>query len=102
MQLKLKTKSLQDRCSIIQVGGRDILITDFLNRNLVNNFRPDMVLLTGIYPKTEKEISLPGSVKFLIISSEVSSSYRLPDRIYNSKADTVHFVRKSGALRVQL
>jgi competence protein ComEC len=95
--LKLKMNILGNGIRCIRVGEKKILICNALNKNILHNFVPDIVILTGSHPKIEKELvsgQLPGTI---IITSEAASGFRLPEQILFPPVDTIHFVRKDGA-----
>jgi competence protein ComEC len=102
LQLKLKTDQVVNKCSIIQTTNKDIMISGYLDHNLLNNFKPDIVILTGAYPKIENGMAFTKPVQALIITSEASTAYNLPDNFGKEKADSIHYVRKSGACRLRL
>ena len=58
---------------------------------------PDIVILTGLRPEIEKNLSLRQFPGTLIISSKATSGIRLQQQIDFSGIVTVHQVRKSGA-----
>lgn len=95
--LKIKTNTLSNNIYCIEAGEKKILIGNSLNKNILTNFMPDIVILTGLRPEIEKNLSLRQFPGTLIITSEATSGFRLPQQIDFAGIDTVHLVRKSGA-----
>jgi competence protein ComEC len=95
--LKIMTSALKNKTYCLKVAEKNILISNSLNGNLLQNFQPDIVILTGMRPEIEKNLSLKKFTGTLILTSEAASGYRLPQQIDLSTVDTVHLVRKSGA-----
>jgi competence protein ComEC len=95
--LKIKTNSLSNNMYCIEAGKKKLLIANSLNKNILKNFMPDIVILTGLRPEIEKNLSLRQFPGILIISSKATSGIRLQQQIDFSGIVTVHQVRKSGA-----
>ena len=95
--LKIQLTVLKNNYYCKKVSGEKILITDFLNKKTIQNFVPDIVILTGSTPKIEKNLNLVNSPGIIIISSEATSGFRFPQQTVFSGIDSIHFVRKSGA-----
>ena len=64
--------------------------------------KPDIIILKGKYPKVDKDIAFPGLVEGLILTSEVSTGYRIKLNLDGNNPDTIHYIRNSGAYRVGL
>jgi competence protein ComEC len=88
--------------TVIKIGEVKILITNFMNNTLLQKANPDNIVLTGMYPKIEREIKLLKPAKSLIITGNVLSAYRIEDKFFNALADTIHYTRKSGAFRLKI
>jgi competence protein ComEC len=95
--LKTNTSVLKNNTYCIKAGEKIILISNSLNKNILQNFTPDIVILTGLRPQIEEKSASIQFTGTLIITSEATSGFRLPQKIDISHADTVHSVRKSGA-----
>jgi competence protein ComEC len=95
--LRLKTTDLVKNFYCIRTSGKKILICNQLSNNIIQNFVPDIVVLTGSRPEIEKNLTFRQPPKTFIISSEAASGFHIPEQIVLSGTDTVHFVRKSGA-----
>lgn len=95
--LKIHPTVLKNKYYCIKVSGEKILITNFLDKKIIQYFVPDIVILTGSTPKIEKNLNLAHSTAIIIISSAASSRFRLPHQADFSGFDSIHFVRNSGA-----
>lgn len=102
MRLKLKIAQGGNKDRLIQTADRNIFISGNLNQNHIQNQKPDIVVLTGLYPRIEKGIVFVKPIENLVITSEASTGYHLPEGFDNEKVDSIHFVRKSGAFRLRL
>jgi competence protein ComEC len=100
--LKIKQNLHRTSYRCIETNGKKILITGFLNKKLVHNYLPDIIILTGIKPKVENDLKLPHPPGIIIISSEAASGFRFPRQAVHSGIDSVYFVRKSGAFTTRL
>ena len=95
--LKIKTNTLSNNMYCIEAGKKKILITNSINKNILKNFMPDIVILTGLRPEIEKDLSLRQFPGTLIITSKATSGFRLQQQIDFAGIVTVHHVKKSGA-----
>lgn len=102
MRLKLNIAQTGNKCRLIQTADKNILISGNLNQNIILNQKPDIVILSGLYPHIEKGNDFIKPIEVLVITSEASTAYHLPDDFGYEKVDSIHFVRKSGAYRVRL
>jgi competence protein ComEC len=95
--LKIKSTLIENNYHYIKAGGKKILITNYLNTDIIRNFIPDYLILTGSDPGIQNDLNMKLSPGFIIISSEPAIRYRLPQKgsVYN--ADSIHYVRNSGA-----
>jgi hypothetical protein len=100
--LRLKKNILDKNFTGLVAGNRRILICKYLNNNILQQIDPDFVIIRGHYPKVEKQINFPRSISSLIMTPQVSLSFHLQGNLLNIKADTIHFVKKSGAFRARL
>jgi competence protein ComEC len=94
--LKIETNKLSNNIYCLETGEKKILIGNSLNKNILKNFAPDIVILTGLRPEIENNLSLIRSPETLIISG-ASSGFHLPPENFFTDIDTVHLVKKSGA-----
>lgn len=95
--LKIKINTIKNNSYCIRAGEKNILICNSLNKNILQNFMPDIVILTGLRPEIENYLSFKQSPETLIISSGAASGFRIPQHLNVAGIDTVHLVRKSGA-----
>jgi competence protein ComEC len=95
--LKIKSTLIGNNYYRIKAGGKKILITNFLNTNIIGNFAPDYLILTGSNPGIQNDLNLGPSPGFIIISSEPAPRFRLRQKDFISIADSIHYVRNSGA-----
>jgi len=95
--LKIKTNVLNDSYQCLETGDKKILITSVLNNLIIRNYNPDIVILTGIRPGIENNLSMPHPPELIIVSSKVASGFRVPRQTVLTTVDSIHFVRKSGA-----
>ena len=95
--LKIKSTVMKNKSYCIIAQGKKILITKILNKKIVQNFVPDFLVLTGSRPEIENDLkTLPFRGK-IIVSSEASLGFHMPQRVILTDSDSIHFVRKSGA-----
>jgi competence protein ComEC len=94
-RLKIRQVINTENIRKICVGEKKILICNNLNHKTLTEFRPDFLVLTGSYPSVEKRC-ITADIKEIIISSEVSSYYKLPENIKNRNSN-VHLVSQRGA-----
>ena len=95
--LKVKTNTLKNKFYCIRAGEKNILISNSLNKYLLQNYVPDIVILIGLRPKIENNLSVIKSPEVLIVTSGTSSGFYPSQQNFFTLIDTVHFVRKSGA-----
>ncbi|HEX7493116.1 MAG TPA: ComEC/Rec2 family competence protein [Bacteroidales bacterium] len=95
--LRIKPARLVNNYYFIRVGTKKILITDILTRNTVQKCMPDIVILTGSRPDIENDIAFRHPPEIIIISSEATSGFSIPEYVVTNGIDSIHFVRKSGA-----
>jgi competence protein ComEC len=95
--LKIRQKTLNNNCRCYETENIRILITSFLNNEVMNTFKPRIVILTGSRPRVENNLRFITVPQYLIITSEAASGFRFPRNINLSGIDSVHFVSRSGA-----
>jgi len=95
--LKIKSTLIENNYHCITAGGKKILITNFLNSNNIRNFIPDYIILTGSDPRIQNDYFKKLSPGVIIISSEPATRFRLRQKGIISTADSIHYVRNSGA-----
>jgi hypothetical protein len=95
--LKIKSNVLKNKYYCLKTGGKKVLITSILNKNMIQQFMPDFLVITGSKPEIENDLkTLPFRGK-IIVSSEASSGFHMSQRDICTDSDSIHFVRKSGA-----
>jgi len=86
--------------TLVKAGGNKILICSHLNYSLLKIAGPDIIIITGDYPKNQNMSGSSGRARAIVISGNTSSFYQGGEGSYNMPADTVHFIKKSGAFRL--
>ena len=102
MRLKLINRTIPHNKCFFRTGGKKILICNSLNYIMLQDLTPDIIILNGYYPQFERGTDFESDLQALIITSEASTSFRLPDNLNRERVDTIHFVRKYGAFRMKL
>jgi len=102
LRLKMKRAPVSDNYYLLRAGRKNILICNSLENNILNDFKSDVLILTGSYPRIGQGVDLSAHPGALIITSEAAPGYKLPGNIRIERADTVHYVRKSGAFTMRL
>ncbi len=102
MRLKPVSRTITDNKCFLRTGDKKILICNSLNNNILQEIKPDIVILTGLFPRFERVTDFKTNLQALIITSEAATHYHLPDHLNRERIDTVHFVRKSGAFRMKI
>jgi len=97
LRLKLKTNTIKNKFCFIRAGEKNILISKSLDETTLRLLRPDIIVIIGLWPEIEKNISPEQSPSALIVASGVSSGFQFLRQSIFINADTVHIVRKSGA-----
>jgi hypothetical protein len=95
--LKIKSSLLSGNYYCIESAGKKILITNFLNNKIIHNYEPDFVFLTGTRPAISNDLKLNHPGCSLIFSSSVAPGFRIPQQASVNIADSIFFVRKTGA-----
>jgi competence protein ComEC len=95
--LKISINVLSNNKYCFRAGENKIMICNYLNKYILQNFRPDIVILAGLHPEIENNFSSGQFTGTLIITSEAAPGFRLPQQIDYSRLKTVRYVRKSGA-----
>ncbi|HEY5469047.1 MAG TPA: ComEC/Rec2 family competence protein [Bacteroidales bacterium] len=95
--LKVKSTILVKNNYFIRVGDKKILITKILNKKILQNFIPDILVLTGPSPQIGNDLISVRTPGIVIISSEATPGFRFPLQAVNTGTYSFHLVRKSGA-----
>jgi competence protein ComEC len=92
----IKTQTVQNPVCI-KTGDIRILIADKIDVDILSSTQPDKIILSGIRPVINDIYAMKNLPESIIISSEVSSGFRLPSSLTEKLGQPVHYVRKSGA-----
>jgi competence protein ComEC len=95
--LKIKSTLIENNCHCLRAGGKKILITHYLNNNIIRNFVPDYLILTGSDPRIQNDLNMKPYKGIIVISSEPATRFRLQQNAFISTSDSIHYVRNSGA-----
>ena len=102
LDLTIKDTNHPDAVSCIDAEGRKILISGSVDRTMLSSLSPDIVILTGSKPHIEDIGGLQKYPGMFILSSEVSSGFRLPGTFSSHFIMPVISIRKSGAVTMDL
>jgi competence protein ComEC len=94
--LKLKTTLLKNNLYSVKASSKQILITNILNKNIMRDFTPDIVILTGSSPEIDSSINQV-SLPEIIVTSNATSVYAKDQQVTFSGGNTIYYVRKMGA-----
>ena len=94
--LRIKSTILMNNFYCIRAGEKKILISNILNKNIVQKFIPDIVILTGSKPDIEYNLNFRRPPEIIIFSAKATSGFRIPKQVVINGIDSIHFVRKSG------
>lgn len=101
-RLKANLIRAVSQAQLIKTGDKSILICSKLTNRVLQEARPDLIILKGKYPWIDKMTEFTDSVKMIIFASDVATGYKHNIDLDSSHPDTIHFVRKSGAFRTKL
>lgn len=97
LRLRIKANELNPNLTCSRVGSKKILACNYLNNNILQKYKPDIIILTGFRPKIEKNLSIGNIHTILIITSGTSAIFQKPQPVILNNLDSVHYIRKSGA-----
>jgi competence protein ComEC len=100
--LKIKRNIINKSYSFIRAGDKHILISNTLDKNILRSITPDIVVLTGLHPEIDKDLSVTHNPQALIVTSGVYAGFKTPQQPFFMSIDTVHLVRKSGAYIIRI
>jgi competence protein ComEC len=95
--LHIRANSLGNKYYCIRTGEKKVLICSSAYKNILENFKPDIIIFTGIKPRIDKYLTFREPPESIIFTSETSSYFSIPKQVNLSGTDTIHFVRKSGS-----
>ena len=88
--------------TLIQAGDSKILISNYLNNNLLQKAMPDYIILTGSFPRVEGRLTSAIPVKSVILTSNVSATYHIEEKFQAGSVRKIHYCKKSGAFRLKI
>lgn len=94
--LRIKANVLNGNLNYIDAGSK-ILISKTYDQNTIKKFKPEIIIITGLKSELDaisESNYLPSAI---ILTSEYSSANTNYFRSKKLAADTIHFVRRSGA-----
>jgi competence protein ComEC len=100
--LKTKPVKMVSPMQMLQAGNKKILISSNLTDNVLQETRPDIIILRGNNPRIDSMIELTNKIEAIICTSDVSTGFRLNINSNRNRPDTIHYVRYSGAFRTKL
>jgi len=100
--LKINQLRSDSQVHLLEICSKSIIICNKLTNNVLQNIKPDMIILKGKYPSIPKEIGFNGKVGAVIIGSDAVFNDRIRLELTRLKPDSIRFVRSSGAFRRRL
>jgi competence protein ComEC len=101
LSLRSQIHSISNNPILIKAYDKKILITHDVTEKIMEQVRPDILILSGMHPIVFKKAGQSRQISAIIISPEASPGFRLPLKP-SLTADTVHYVRKDGAFNLRL
>jgi competence protein ComEC len=102
LSLKPEVNVVRGVPTLIKVFNKRILITEDVTEKVMEQVKPDILILSGTHPLVSRNAGRVAKVSAVVISPEASSGFRLPAKSPVANADTVHYVRKDGAFYLRL
>ena len=95
--LKIKSNTIKNNYCCLRAGGKNIMITNSPERVAINSFIPDILVFTGSESGFKNNPQLKLSPETLIIFTRIvpRKGSLKPEQYFD--ADSVYYVRKSGA-----
>jgi competence protein ComEC len=100
--LKIERLDYGNGTTFIKVAGRKILISGSIGKSELSSLSPDIVILAESRPLIKDCSDLQEYPEMVIISSEVTSGFSLPDDFSSLLNNQVYNIRKSGAFTMSL
>ncbi len=97
MGLRLISHSLTDRTYCLDVNGSKILICTSADKEVLEKFRPEIIILRGSAPYWPYYSENDWSPSVIIVSSSASGGFRISPKNSDRESDKVYIVGKSGA-----
>ena len=95
--LRISLNRIAEGCSLVKAGKTKILISNLINRKIMDDFSPDIVILTGSRPGVEFERDEAINSVVPVIAAEGFPQFSSSLRKRHSPPFPVYIVRKSGA-----
>jgi competence protein ComEC len=95
--LKIKSTLINNNYRCIAAGGKKILMTNYLNNEIIRNFVPDFLILTGSNPRVSNDADLVHFSGCIIVSSEPRTGFYLHRNSIIPATKPIYYVRHSGA-----
>lgn len=95
--LKVSISSLEKKPFILEYDNHQVLVTSVLNRDLLVDNSPDMVILQGDNIYFESDFSIPQGITTIVVTNNTSPNYYQRRMIEGFTVDSVHYVARSGA-----
>ena len=100
--LRIKEIIAIEKTACIKTGGRIILISEYIDSEILTEASPDIVILTGMKPRIGEFTGLKSYPDMVIITSEATAGIRLSDDLASHLNSPVHNTKKSGAFIMSL
>jgi competence protein ComEC len=101
-RMKIIPEKLSSEDTYIKTGGKVVLITGSLRKRVLQDFRPDIVIITGDRHEILHETSGFKPPDALIVTSGVSARLNYQKSGAFNEIDTVHFVKQTGAFKTAI
>jgi competence protein ComEC len=95
--LKTNLIRIGNRYNCIRAGKTTILITNYINEKIIDNFSPDIVILTGSEPAADFGMDRILKSEMIVIASEGIPHFISTHRGKVGTSNPVYLVSKSGA-----
>ena len=102
LSLKPEVNVVSGIPTLIKACNKRILITENVTENVLEQARPDILILSGARPVIFRNAGQDEKISAVVISPEALTGFRLPVKSPLANADTVHYVRKDGAFYFRL
>jgi hypothetical protein len=98
-RMKIIPEELSREDTYIKTGGKVVLITGSLSKRIIQDFKPDIVIITGDRHEILNKTSGFKPPDALIVTSGVSARLNYKQSGVFNEIDTVHFVKQTGAFK---
>lgn len=101
LRLKVRPNLINEFPYLIKYDDKNILITGNINKSLLINTLPDIIILKG-KSVISRDLQSTFRTKAIIIGADARQNYQLSRLVRTIGSDSVHFVRKDGAFNIRL